>query len=137
MLPQMNRILDRFYSTFITRIVRHPRSNSQPRYLPRLLLIPDMPVAKYKKKPIAQVSINGGLHIHGVLLMPPVSRLKVDLVSHLNQHQPLYLRHGLLGIQVQQVHSNLPRVVDYVFKSLKRHTFTFDDILIYPKSATE
>src|SRR5262245_40251813 len=61
-----------------------------------------MPVAKHQKKPLTLVSVNNGLHIHGLLLMPPTSRLKQDVVGHFRQYDSLYVRNGLLMVHLQQ-----------------------------------
>jgi hypothetical protein len=76
-LVQMTDDIQRFYSTFITRVVRNPRSPFQRDFRPILIAIPDLPVIKRgQTQHLKDLSINDGLHIQGILLMPPSSRLK-------------------------------------------------------------
>jgi hypothetical protein len=132
-MVQMNDEVERIYSTLITRVVRKPRSPFQSHLSPILIGVPDFPTRKRHKQPLNNLSINCGLHIHGILLMPPSSRLKQDVVSHFKEHQPLYVKNRLLRLDVELIDSNLAYVVDYVFKSVKKHKVDLDDILIFPK----
>jgi hypothetical protein len=134
-LTQMHREIDRFYSTLVNGILHHPSSPSQARYCPRLILVPDLLTAKRQKKSLPEVSINDGMHFHALLLLiPSKSRLNSDLLYFI-QHK--CITHRLLRIDATAIHSNIPTVVDYVFKSIKRRKFSIDDIVIYPKSTTE
>ncbi len=74
-LAQMFDEAERFYSTFLTRVVRRPASPRSIGELPVMIVAPDFPVGK-SGKPLRQVTLNDGLHLHGVLLMPPCSRLR-------------------------------------------------------------
>jgi hypothetical protein len=132
-MVQMNDEIDRVYSTLITRVVRNPRSPFQSHLSPILIVVPDFPVRKRQKQSLNNLSINCGLHMHGILVMPPSSRLKQDVVSHFKEHEPLYVKNRLLRLDVEVIDSNLAYVVDYAFKSVKKHKVDFDDILIFPK----
>jgi hypothetical protein len=68
--------VDRVYSTFITRVVRKPHSEYQKESRPILIGAPDRPVLKNEKQKLKDVKINGGVHLHGILLVPRQSRLK-------------------------------------------------------------
>jgi hypothetical protein len=129
--------IERVYSTLITRVVRNPRSPFQSHLSPILIVVPDFPVRKRHKEPLNDPTINDGLHMHGILLMPPNSRLKQNVVSHFNQHKSLYVKNRLHELDVEPIVSNLPRVVDYAFKSVKKGKVDLDDILIFPKADGE
>jgi hypothetical protein len=108
-MVQMNDEIERVYSTLITRVVRNPRSPFQSHLSPILIVVPDLPVRKRQKQPLNNLSINCGLHMHG------------------------YVKNRLLRLDVEVIDSNLAYVVDYAFKSVKKHKVDFDDILIFPK----
>jgi hypothetical protein len=134
---QMNHEIERIYSTLIKRVVRKPRSPFQSHLRPFLIVVPDFPVRKRQKQPFNDVSINDGFHMHGILLMPPKSRLKEDLLSHFKEQERLYVKNRLLRLDVKPIDHNLFRVVGYVFKSVKTRKVTLNDVLIFPKSRGE
>src|SRR5829696_4827659 len=68
---RMREGVERFYATLLTRVVRHPRSPSSLGSLPVLVGALDLPVRKRAKLPLSDWSVNGGLHAHGVLAVPP------------------------------------------------------------------
>ena len=131
-LIRMDDEVQRVYSTFVTRAARNPRSPTQEAFLPFLITVPDGPVSKRKKQRPSDVQINGGLHIHGILCVPWKCRLKVDVPTHFAQKTAVYVKNRLLRIHVEPIHSsNVAKVVDYAFKSLKNGNATPDDIQIY------
>jgi hypothetical protein len=95
-IAHINNELERFYSIFLTRAVRKPLSQYYKDRLPVLIAAPDLPVKKDQKQQLNDLSLNGGFHAHGIMLIPPKSRLKGDLVSHLNQNKHLYESNRLL-----------------------------------------
>ncbi len=132
-LPQMNDEVERIYSTLLTRVVRRPLSTFYRNQIPILISTPDLAVRKCKRQKLSDFSLNGGLHVHGILLMPPRTRLKGDLVSHFSENKHLYQSNRLLRLDIRAIDSNLPYVTDYVFKSVKHRKFDFDDVLILPR----
>jgi hypothetical protein len=131
-LMRMNDEVQRVYSTFVTRAARNPRSPTQKAFLPFLITVPDGPYFKRKKQRLSDVSINGGLHIHGILCVPWKCRLKVDVPTHFAEKRAMYIKNRLLRINVEPIYSkSVAKVVDYAFKSLKNGNATPDDIQIY------
>ena len=126
---QMNDEVQRVYSTFVTRVVRNPRSEFLKDALPLLITVPDRPVSKKNKQNLSDFTINGGLHLHGILCVPGNSRLKVDAAAHFNASKALYVKNRLLRIDIKPVYSE--DVVDYAFKALKNGNATPDDIQVY------
>jgi hypothetical protein len=131
-LIRMNDEVQRVYSTFVMRAARNPRSPTQKAVLPFLITVPDGLGFKRKKQRLSDVRINGGLHIHGILCVPWKCRLKVDVPTHFAERKALYVKNRLLRMDVQPIYSsNVAKVVDYAFKSLKNGNATPDDIQIY------
>jgi len=129
---RMNDEVQRVYSTFVTRAVRNPRSDSQKAFLPFLITVPDRPVFKRNKQRLSDVRINDGLHIHGILCVPWQCRLKVDVPTHFAERKAVYVKNRLLRIHVEPIYSsNVANVVDYAFKALKNGNAAPDDIQIY------
>lgn len=126
-MHKMRDELQRVYSTLLTRVVRHPRSKSHKGSRPILVAVPDLPVAKRKKQTCHDGLIDDGLHFHGILLMPPCSRLKKSVIDHFATNETLYVKKALLELDVRRIDSDLPKVVDYLFKSIKRRSFGWDD----------
>ena len=128
-LIQMNDEVQRVYSTFVTRVVRNPRSETNKASLPFLITVPDRPTFKRNKQKISDLNINNGLHLHGILCLPWTSRLKVDVPTHFKTNEAIYAKNRLLRIDVTPIYSE--DVVDYAFKSLKNGNATADDIQVY------
>lgn len=128
-LIQMNDEVQRVYSTFVTRVVRNPRSETNKASLPFLITVPDRPAYKREKQNLADLKINNGLHLHGILCVPWTSRLKVDVATHFKTNETIYVRNRLLRLDVAPIYS--ADVVDYAFKSLKNGNAAADDIQVY------
>lgn len=126
------------YRKFVTRVVRRPLSPGSVDGLPVMIVAPDLPVAK-RGKAEARIELNGGLHLHAVLLVPPRSRLRVPANEHFRRHQALYVgdRSRLDRIDVRPIEETVERAVGYVLKSLPRRRFTTDDVLVLPRSLSE
>src|SRR6516165_10543379 len=70
-----------FWRTLSKWIVRRNRT-APGHLLPKLIACPDRPVFKWKKQTLAQVIINDGQHVHGILAIPPTTRMRDDLADH-------------------------------------------------------
>jgi hypothetical protein len=136
-LQIMGEALNRFYATFLTRVVRNPNSIFQLSQRPLFIAAPDYPVPKHRKQKVSDVTINDGLHMHGLLVVPWECRLKEDVISHLQRHDGLYRKAPLRRIDIQPIENNLAFVVDYVFKSVKKGRVSYDDVILLPKSSSE
>jgi hypothetical protein len=138
-LEVMKNEIERFYATLVTNMVRRPRRASQLD-LPHLIAIPDRPVGKrVSTYRLADVLPNSGLHVHALVAIPCKSRLQEDFVEHIQQNDKRYRgnHRKITKIDVRRAVELNGRLVDYTFKHIKRGTFTFDDILILPKSRSE
>jgi hypothetical protein len=138
-IQAMKDELQRVYSTFVTRTNRKPRTAS-PDELPILIGTADLQV--YKRDPASSplVICNGGLHFHGLLLVPPTSRLGLAIEEHFRDNQDMYLgkRRLIRELDVRPITETHECVVDYVFKTILRGRVSYDEgILILPRAHDE
>jgi hypothetical protein len=128
----MRREVERVYCQMLTRIVRAPKSLSQKGRLPIWIISPDYPVYKHEKKALRDVAVNDGLHMSGVALIPPGSRLRQRLDHHLRDNKRLYLQPDspLCRIHAEPITETPEQVADYSLKSVKRSRTSIDDILV-------
>jgi hypothetical protein len=138
----MKRMIDeveRVYRTFLTRVVRNPVRDFGE--VPLLIGGLDLPVLKHGKVRLsAHGLVNDGLHAHGVLLMPSVSRLKTTAADHFEGRQRLYVRAGkpLTSLHAKPIESNVRGTTDYALKSLKNGRLSYEDaLIILPRATTE
>ena len=136
-LVAMEQAIVRFYSTLLTRVVRKPHSAFQQNQRPILIVAPDYPVFKHDKQKVSDVAINDGLHMHGMLAVPWQSRMKEDIISHLQRYTRLYVKDPFKRVNISEIEDNFGRVGDYVFKSIKTERCSWDDILVLPKDRSE
>lgn len=137
-LGQMRDEILRIYSTFVTRTHRKPRAVSAGQ-LPILISVADLPVVKSTPSN-ERTSCNDGLHLHAILLMPPITRLKETVSEHFKQQTDLYAgsRKLVAGIHVRPIIGTPERVVDYVFKTVLRGRVAYDDaVLVLPRASCE
>jgi hypothetical protein len=138
-IQAMKDELYRVYSTFVTRTNRKPRTAS-PDDLPILIGIADLQVYKRVSTSSPLVLCNGGLHLHGLLLVPPETRLEIPVQEHFRRYQDMYLgkRRLIRALDVRPVTETPERVVDYVFKTILRGRISEDEgILILPRARDE
>ena len=138
-IGQMRDETQRVYSTFVSRVARRPLSPRSVGSLPIMIAAPDMPVPKRVKLSADEIALNGGLHLHAILLMPPHSRLRMAADEHFRLNQGLYVRDRsrLDRIDVRPIVHTPERAVDYVLKTLRRGRVAYDDILILPRAVAE
>jgi hypothetical protein len=139
-IKQMQDEVERVYATLVTRVVRKPRSPQSADRLPVFVGFADLPVAKREKKQLQEVALNGGLHYHGILLMPAQSRLRTGLPFHFMKYRRLYLRDRsrLDRLHVRPIDTDTGYVMRYALKALENGRLPYDNcILVLPKSITE
>lgn len=137
-ISRMKQEIQRVYSTLITRVHRKPRTAS-PDELPILIGAADLPVHKSDRSSSPFARCNGGLHLHALILIPDRSRLIEPLQDHFRSHAHLYEIDGAITkIDVRPVTDGYDRVVDYVFKTIKRGRVSYDEgLLILPRTRDE
>src|SRR3954468_24296787 len=95
-IRQMEREVERVYAmvlTLLTRIIRDPRKIPIAA-LPLWIVCPDYPVPKHAKQDLRDVTVNDGLHMHGIALIPPWNRMNEPFERHFEMCQELYVRQG-------------------------------------------
>jgi len=137
-IRQMHKEICRVYGKLASRVVRKPRSEKFAHLLPRGVFFPDVPGLKKSEQPLSDVTINDGIHFHGIIVFPKNSRLKAPLHEHFCENKRLYVRRSKISrIHVQSIESDELFVTDYAGKALKRKRFSGDDILILPRTIKE
>jgi hypothetical protein len=136
-IGRMGDAADRLYRTFLTNVVRRPTSPRAVGSMPILIVAPDKPVPKRFKASGAEVALNDGAHIHGVLIVPPRTRLRTTADVHFREHRALYVRAPLISVDVRPIVATPDIVLGYVLKSVRRRRFSFDDVLILPRAIAE
>ncbi len=83
------------------------------------------------------VTINEGLHYHGIALTAPRSRCQEDLHVLIEDDLENYMKDKLQRIHVQPIRDSEEYVTDYLMKTLKRGRLQWDDIMLLPRVVSE
>jgi hypothetical protein len=107
--------------------------------LPILLGFPDGQIFKLDRPRLVDVVVNGGLHVHALLILPRVSRLRESAAEHFRQNEAVYVneRSRLQRVHVTPIVADSDFVTDYAMKSLKARRFDGDEIIVLPHSFSE
>ncbi|AWN44004.1 hypothetical protein [Methylobacterium durans] len=141
--PLLHEPVCRIYAKLASRVVRRPRSLSGRDFLPVLIGCADLPIYKLRREGTAPscLDVDGGLHLHALLAIPPASRLKGETVEeHFAQNDELYRRGGGIGaIDVRPVcPADIEKVTRYAFKAVRDGKIDLDaGVLILPRTVTE
>ncbi|KRP85083.1 hypothetical protein AOQ72_04995 [Bradyrhizobium yuanmingense] len=138
-LQAMKDDVARLYSILVTDVHRKPRTAPTDQ-LPVLLGALDLPVIKRRRMVGTQPSYNDGLHFHGLLLLPPTSRLKQDPTEYFRDKEGLYVRaeKPIERIHVQRLEQDPARATDYVLKTVRARRISYDDgVLVFPRARSE
>lgn len=133
------------YGRMVSRFVRRPRASSATSKdrLPILIGCADFPV--FKKQPIRGAGIDpnvdGGVHYHGLLVIPPSTRLGGQSAQeHFAKNDEVYRRDtGIVRIDVRPVSPNdVKKTLRYCLKAICRRTVGIDEgLLILPRALSE
>jgi hypothetical protein len=127
-----------FWRTLSKWIVRKNRTAPHD-LLPKLVAFPDRPVFKREKQTLAQVTINSGRHVHGILGIPPTTRMKDNSADHVASQavytDAKYTR--IRNIHVKPITSRPAYVAGYALEGIKYGFADNDDLLILPLSRSE
>jgi hypothetical protein len=138
-LQGMKDEIARLYSILVTDVHRKPRTAPTDE-LPVLLGALDLPVVKRRRMVGTQPSYNDGLHFHGLILLPPTSRLKQDLTEYFRDKRGLYVRADkpVERIHVQRIDRDPARTTEYVLKTIRRGRISYDEgFLVFPRVRSE
>jgi hypothetical protein len=136
-IRQMHKDISSFYGKLASWVVRDPKSPKIAHLLPRAVFLPDGPCYTGRKKGLREVTINDGLHFHGILLVPTRSRLKVPFLQHLREKKRIYNRRNILMYYAEPIRDHHRFVADYAGKAVKRGRVSYDDVLILPRTGAE
>jgi hypothetical protein len=136
-IQQMRKEITRFYEKLATRAVRKPRSEKWTHLLPKGIFFPDVPGYGSSVYSIPEVSINDGIHFHGIMVATQEARLKEPLHLHLGRKRKLYVRGKIYRIDAEPIKSRATFVTDYGGKAIKRRRFSNDHVLLLPRTAAE
>jgi hypothetical protein len=134
---QMHKDIGIFYGKLASWVVRDPKSPKCAHLLPRAVFFPDVPCSTRLKQGLREVTINDGIHFHGIILVPTKSRLKVPFLQHLRDKRKSYGRKYILGIHAEPNRDHHRFVADYAGKGIKRGRVSYDDVLVLPKTGAE
>jgi hypothetical protein len=137
-IHQMADEVLRIYNTLLTWVHRKPRKVATEE-LALVVGAFDLPVYKRDRSSAPIILCNGGLHFHALVLLPPWSRLKGSLVDHFKEKSNVYAGPGgSVRIHVRPVTGDHDRVVDYVFKTVRKGRLAYDDaVLVLPRARSE
>jgi hypothetical protein len=134
----MHKEICKVYGKLASRVVRKPKSENFAHLLPRGVFFPDVPGLKKSEQTLSDLTMNDGIHFHGIIVIPHNSRLKAPLVEHLREKKRMYLRRTkIVRIHVEPIVSDEFFVTDYAGKAVKRGRFSDGEILILPKTIKE
>ncbi|SFM08431.1 hypothetical protein [Methylorubrum salsuginis] len=138
-IAEMHDAAEGAYTRLLFRIWKHPRANSVRSLRPVWVLIADVPGSGSRQLPIRDLLPNDGLHLQGVVAMPPGSRLREPLDEHLAQAGDRYCPRGgpLVALHATPITSDVAYVNSYNFKSLRRGRAELDDVLILPRPVSD
>jgi hypothetical protein len=134
---EMKKQLGWFYGRLAKASVPKASSPKWSSYLPKAVLAPDLPVPKHTKVELRDVTINNGLHWHGLFLVNPLApKMHERLGDHINGNLRKYLVGSIRTIDVKPIAFTPEYLTGYGLKSLKSR-FTTDEIVIFPRSVSE
>jgi hypothetical protein len=136
-LLEMRRHLKWFYGRLAKASVPKASSSEWSEFLPKVVLAPDLPVPKRSKVRLRDVTINDGLHWHGLMVVNPLApKLQTRLDLHIRQNLGEYLVGSIRTIDVTSITYTPEYITGCGLKSLKNR-FSMDEIVIFPRVVSE
>jgi hypothetical protein len=136
-IRQMHDGVSTIYGKLACRVVRKPTSPNWAYLLPQGVFFPDVPAYRQSRKTLSDVSVNDGVHMHGIMFATATPRFTQPLDQHFLENERLYVKGNIHRIHVKPLTHKEEFVADYAGKAIKRKRFSTDDILILPKSLSE
>jgi hypothetical protein len=134
----MKKHLGWFYGRLAKASVPKASSPKWSPFLPKIILAPDLPVFKHSKVQLRDVTINNGLHWHGLVMVHSLApKLPGNLDVHINENLRKYLVGSIRTIGVEPITHDPEYVTGYGMKGLKKKHICDDDILIFPRTVSE
>jgi hypothetical protein len=136
-IRQMHEEISTIYGKLANRVVRKPTSENWAHLLPKGVFFPDVPGYRKTSEKLSDVSVNDGVHMHGIVFAIETPRFKQSLDQHFRENEQLYVNGNIHRIHVEPITDREKFVADYAGKAIKRKRFSNDDILILPKALSE
>jgi hypothetical protein len=137
-MEEMKKHLGWFYGRLAKASVPKASSSEWSQFLPKIIFAPDLPVPKRSKVGLRDVTINNGLHWHGLALINPLApKFSEPLDVHVEQNFGKYLCGSIREIGIKPITHTPEYVTWYGMKGLKRRSFSNDDVLIFPRTVSE
>ena len=134
----MKKHLGWFYGRLAKNSVPKASHPIWSEFLPKAVLAPDFPVPKKSKQTLRDVTVNDGLHWHGLVLFNPLAPKSAGpLDAHINENLRKYLVGSIRTIGVEPITHDPVNVTGYGMKGLKRRQFFEHEILIFPRTVSE
>jgi hypothetical protein len=136
-LQEMKKHLGWFYGRLAKASVPKASSPEWSEFLPKVVLAPDLPVPKRSKVRLRDVTINDGLHWHGLMVVNPLApKLQARLDLHIKANLRKYLVGSIREIGITAITYTPEYLTEYGLKALKSR-FSMDEIVIFPRSVSE
>jgi hypothetical protein len=135
----MEDAIDRVYGTLARHVVRDPRSKSERKKLPRLYAFPDYPQKRLEPFDRKDITVNDGLHYHGIVLIPTETRLKTTLPLFLKRNREHFVKADgpIRRIHIEPIDRTPSNAVGYAFKAIEYRIPDSNRMLILPKALSE
>jgi hypothetical protein len=134
---EMKKHLGWFYGRLAKASVPKASSPEWSEFLPKVVLAPDVPVPKRSKSKLRDVTINDGLHWHGLMLVNPLApKIQEPLDLHIRQNRRKYLVGSIREIGIIPITYTPEYLTGFGLKSLKNR-FSMDEIVIFPRTVSE
>ena len=137
----MENEIERVYATLVRRLVHHARSKSQRERLPMLYAFPDYPRQIMEPFDLKDVTINDGLHYHGILLIRDDTRLGTGFDAFIKnkKNHPHLVKEGgpLRRIHIEPIDRTPQKAAEYTFKAIEWRIPDPNRMLILPKAISE
>lgn len=122
-----------FYRHLVTRVVRDARK-AETDELPKLIGLRDRPVRKHAKMRMRDVTINNGLHVHGILAVPSTARF--NWWGNVNLEK-IYKYSSIRHIDIEKIKRRANYTTEYALKQIHYDPPSKDEMIVVPWSKSE
>jgi hypothetical protein len=117
----MENAIERTYATLVRYVVHDARSKSQRRKLPILYAFPDYPTQQGFAFDLKDVTVNNGLHYHGILLIRTDTKMQTDLKAFFKENKKHFVKVGgpIRRIHIKPINRKPLATASYALKSIE------------------
>jgi hypothetical protein len=135
----MEDAIERTYATLARHVVHDARSKSQRRKLPILYAFPDYPTHQAFTYDLKDVTINDGLHYHGIMLIRTDTKMQTDLKTYFKENKKHFVKEGgpIRRIHIKPIKTRPLETASYALKSMEWRIPDSNRMLILPKALSE